>query len=299
MAFDGRLLAGASVLAAVVESGSFVRAADAMGLSASGVSRAIARLEARIGVRLLDRTTRSMVLTEEGRRFYEQVTPMLEGIEEAAANASGAASAVRGRLRVDLDPYFSRLLLAERLGGFLEQYPEVSIELVTREHAGDLIADGIDVAMRFGEPAVPSAVARKLLDTRIITVAAPSYIERHGRPKHPNDLTDHNCLQFRNPATGRPYPWEFHRGGEVLYVATTGRLMVADAGSMLGAAVSGAGIAQVMTLGVQRYLDEGRFIDLFPDWPDEVFPLYALHPSRNRPPAKVRAFIDFALAVLR
>ena len=109
MAFDGRLLSGVSTLAAVVESGSFVKAADALGLSASGVSRAISRLEARVGVRLLDRTTRSVRLTDEGARFYEQVAPHLDGIEEAATRASGALSTVRGRLRVDVDPIFSRM----------------------------------------------------------------------------------------------------------------------------------------------------------------------------------------------
>jgi DNA-binding transcriptional LysR family regulator len=114
MTFDGRLLSGVSVLAAVVEGGSFVRAADALGLSASGVSRAVARLEMRIGIRLLDRTTRSLHLTDEGSRFYQQVAPMLEGIEDAATQASGSAAAVRGRLRVNVDPFFSRLVLAPR-----------------------------------------------------------------------------------------------------------------------------------------------------------------------------------------
>lgn len=299
MSFDGRLLAGVGVLAAVIEGGSFVRAAEALGLSASGVSRAVARLEGRVGVRLLDRTTRSVTLTDEGRRFYEQVGPLLMGIEEAAIAASGAASAVRGRLRVDLDPFFSRLVLAGHFGTFLARHPDLSLDLTTREHVGDLVADGIDVAIRFGEPLPNSPAARKLIETRILTVAAPAYLERHGRPRHPADLAHHACIQFRNPATGRPFPWLFHQAGKVETVRTDGRLLLNDVGTMLSECIAGTGIAQVMALGVQDLLDQARLVELFPDWPDERFPLYALHPSRHLPPAKVRAFIDFVLEALR
>jgi DNA-binding transcriptional LysR family regulator len=160
MMFDGRLLSGVTILAAVVESGSFARAAVALGMSDSGVGRAVSRLEDRIGVRLLDRTTRSMALTDEGRRFYEQVAPSLTDIEEAATDASGAPAVVRGRLRVDLDPFFSRLLLAEHLGSFLDRNPDLTLELITRERAGDLIVDGIDVAMRFPASCLPAGLGR-------------------------------------------------------------------------------------------------------------------------------------------
>ena len=299
MSFDGRLLAGVSVLAAVIEGGSFVRAAEALGITASGVSRAVSRLEARVGVRLLDRTTRSVVLTDEGRRFHEQVAPCLSGIEAAAATAAGSASIVRGRLRVDVDPFFSRLVLASHLGGFLDRHPELLLELVTREQIGDLVADGIDLALRFGEPASASLMARKLSDVRILTVAAPAYLERHGHPRHPADLAHHACIQFRDPLTGRPYDWEFRRDRELLAVRTGGRLLLSDVGTMLGECVAGSGVAQVLAIGVRDLLDQGRLVELFPDWPGEVFPLYALHPSRHHLPAKVRAFIDFALQMVR
>ncbi|AKZ62574.1 LysR family transcriptional regulator [Herbaspirillum hiltneri N3] len=295
MSFDGRLLAGVSVLAAVIERGTFARAAEALNMSDSGVSRAIARLEARVGVRLLDRTTRSMSLTDEGRRFYEQVAPLLAGIEEAAIDASGSASAVRGRLRVDLDPFFSRLLLASHLGAFLEKYPDLTLELTTREHFGDLVADGIDVAIRFGKPPTSTTVARKLLETRILTVASPAYLAKHGRPSHPSELVNHQCIHFRDPITGRPYEWVFQKGRKVVEVAPPGRLILNDSGTMLLACSSGAGIAQILALGTQNVLKQGQLVEIFPDWPDERFPLYALHPSRHRPPAKVRAFIDFVL----
>jgi DNA-binding transcriptional LysR family regulator len=294
--FDGRLLSGVTILAAVVQSGSFARAAVALGMSDSGVGRAVARLEHRIGVRLLNRTPRSMTLTDEGRRFYEHVMPSLTDIEEAATEASGASTIVRGRLRVDIDPFFSRLLLAENLGAFLDRYPNLTLDLITRERMGDLIADGIDVAMRFGEPAPSSsAVTRKLFETRILTVASPGYIKRHGRARHPSELANHAGIHFRDPVTGRPFEWEFHRNNEILTVDVPVRLTVSDVSTKLRACAAGAGVAQTMALGVQDMLDDGRLVELFPDWSDKRFALYALHPSNRHPPARVRAFIEFVL----
>src|ERR1700735_3134661 len=145
MSFDGRLLAGMSVLAAVVETGSFTRAGEVLGLSASGVSRSISRLEARIGVRLMDRTTRALHLTGEGARLYELAAPHLSGIEEAANVISGAATTARGALRVSLNQLFSRHVLAPRLPEFKERYPELQLIAVQLPDAGDLVADGIDV----------------------------------------------------------------------------------------------------------------------------------------------------------
>src|SRR6201994_4307245 len=133
MAFDGRTLSGVSVLAAVVEGGSFVKAAELIGITDSGVSRAVSRLETRLGVRLLDRTTRSVSLTDEGRRLYEEVKPHLDAIEDAAMMASGAVSAVRGRLKVDIDPFFLPMVLAGRLGAFCDKYPDLSTEFVSSE----------------------------------------------------------------------------------------------------------------------------------------------------------------------
>jgi len=300
MPFDGRLLSGVTILAAVVEGGSFARAAVALGMSDSGVGRAVARLEHRIGIRLLDRTPRSMTLTDEGRRFYEHVVPSLTDIEEAATEASGASTIVRGRLRVDIDPFFTRLLLAENLGAFLDRYPNLTLDLITRERMSDLIADGIDVAMRFGEPTPSSsAVTRKLFETRILTVASPGYIKRHGRARHPSELANHAGIHFRDPVTGRPFEWEFHRNNEILTIDVPVRLTVSDVSTKLRACAAGAGVAQTMALGVQDMLDDGRLVELFPDWSDKRFPLYALHPSKRHPPARVRAFIEFVLQAVQ
>jgi DNA-binding transcriptional LysR family regulator len=296
MAFDARLLAGVGVLTAVVESGNFARAAEALGLTSSGVSRAVARLEARLGIRLFDRTPRAVSLTDEGRRFHAQIGPLLAGIEEAAGEAAGAAAMVRGRLRVNVDPWFARLVLAPRLSGFLADYPALSVELVIRDTLGDLVADGFDAAVRFGEPEPSGLIARKLLETRILTCAAPVYLAHHGKPRHPRDLSHHECLLFRDPVTGRPFPWEFHRAGEVIEVKVSGRLVVNDLATKLTACAAGHGISQTFELGLDPLLASGELVQILADWAEERFPLYSYHPSRHLPPAKVRAFLDFVLA---
>ena len=295
MSLDGRLLAGVSVLAAVVESGSFVRAGEALGLTPSGVSRAVARLEARVGVRLFDRTPRAVSLTDEGRRFYAQVMPLLSGLEEAVSDAAGAAASVRGRLRVNVDPWFARLVLAPRIAGFLAAHPALSLELVVRDGLGELIAEGFDAAVRFGEPEPSSLIAKKLLETRILACAAPAYLARCGTPVHPRDLEQHECLMFRDPVTGRPFPWEFQRGGEVLEVRAHGRLVLNDLATKLAACAAGFGITQTIELGVGPLLAGGELMQVLPDWAEERFPLYAYYPSRHLPPAKVRAFLDFVV----
>ena len=171
MSFDARILTGVGVLAAVTETGNFARAAEALGLTPSGVSRAVARLEARVGVRLFDRTPRSVTLTGEGRRFHAQVIPLLAGIEEAATEAAGAAAAVSGKLRVNVDPWFARTVLAPSLPRFLGAYPLLSIDLIVSNHREEMMA-GVDVAVRFGPAEGDSLIARKLLETRILTCAA-------------------------------------------------------------------------------------------------------------------------------
>ena len=295
MSSDGRLLGNLSVLVSVVETGNFARAADALGLSPSGVSRAISRLEERLGVRLLHRTTRSVTLTDEGERLYAQVGPLLSGIEDAALAAAGDSQAVRGRLRVSLDAMFARQVIAPQLAAFLGRHPALELEIVTRDELGDLVADGIDVAVRFGVPPSSSLIGRKLLETRVLTVAAPAYLAAHGRPATPKDLVNHRCIQFRDPVTRRPFDWEFHRKGKVVPVETTGPLLVTDSGIMFAVCVAGAGIAQVLAVSVQDALADGRLVELFPDWAEERFPLYAFYPSRKNSPPKVRAFVDFCV----
>jgi len=292
MSFDARILTGVGVLAAVVEAGNFARAGEALGLTPSGVSRAVARLEARVGVRLFDRAPRSATLTGEGRRFYQSVTPLLAGIEEAASEAAGAAATVSGKLRVNVDPWFARMVLAPNLQCFLGRYPLLSLDLIVSNHREEMMA-GVDIAVRFGPADGVSLIARKILETRVLTLAAPSYLDRRGVPASPHELVEHETILFRDPRTGLPFAWGFGRGDNSFEVEVRGRVTTDDPSTAIEACLSGQGIFQSFELGVGRWLEGGELVQILTEWSDEVYPLYAYHPSRHLPPAKVRAFLDF------
>jgi DNA-binding transcriptional LysR family regulator len=296
---DERILNGMSILAAIVHCGSFAGAGKALNMSQSGVSRSIARLETRLGTRLFERTTRSVSMTDEGRRLYEQIGPLLTGLEDAVASVTQGRALVRGRLRVQLHRTFAHFLEGVRLREFLEAHPELELELITRDQLGDLVSEGFDVAIHIGKPPVSSLVVRKLWDTRIVTVAAPSYLKRHTRPARPQDLVtdEHILVDYRDPETGRPFEWEFHRGRRIVRVPTKGHIIVSDIVTMHNLCLAGYGIVQVMENVVSEWLRQGKLLDLFPDWPDERFPFYAVYPSRKHLPAKTRAFLDFVLSL--
>ena len=298
---DGRLIDGLLVLEAVAEARSFLRASERLNMTQSGVSRSIAKLEARLGARLLDRTSRAVILTDEGRSLCERVAEHIRGIGEAAAETSKSRDTVRGQLRVNVDPLFSRMVTPSKLNEYLMGNPSMELRLETRNWVGDLVSDGFDLAIRFGEPSPSGLIARRLLDARILTVASPAYIDRYGKPGHPEDLATeaHQCIHAIDTATGRPYKWEFWRGNEMVEVAVNGRLAVTDSNTKLGACLAGFGIAQVIDLSLEEQLSNGALVDLFPDWGDERFPLYVYYVSRNYVPAKVRSFIDFVTASLK
>jgi DNA-binding transcriptional LysR family regulator len=301
MKFDDRVLSGLGVLTAVVKSRSFSVAGKSLNMSQSGVSRAIARLEARLGVRLLERTTRTVTLSEAGRRLYEQIVPLVAGLEEAAASVAASKDAVRGTLRVNMDPFISQLILGPQLSRFLNQFPALKVELLTRDRLGDLVAEGFDLAIRFGEPRPSALVARKLLDTRVITVASPAYLKKAGRPSHPSELEkgNHRLIDFRDPETGRGYEWAFQQGRKEIEINSNAQLVLSDVATIHAVCLAGYGVAQLLELGIESFIASGRLEVIFPDWLDERFPLYALHPSRNYLPPKTRAFLDFVIATVK
>lgn len=297
--FDSRLLSGIGVLAAVVEAGSFVGAGEAMGMTQSGVSRAVARLEQRVGIRIFRRSARSIALTIEGREFFHSVQPHLAGIEEAALAAAGTMAVVSGRLRIAIEPAFGNYVLAPAVGVFLDRYPEMKIELIVRDRMPDLVAEGFDAAIRFGAPELSAVTARLILRTPVLTCAAPGYVARHGLPKHPADLAAHRCIQMRDPATGRGYAWALQRGDDIVDIQPRGSLMVNDTGSLIGALLSGHGVAQPLGVYAETMIRDGRLIQLLPDWSDERFPLYAYHRSQQLMSARLRAFLDFVVEIAR
>jgi DNA-binding transcriptional LysR family regulator len=297
--FDRHSLDDLGLLSAVIEAGSFVRAGEALGLTQSAVSRAVARLEGRVGVRLFHRTARAISLTDEGRRFYDAIAPHLAAIEAATHGTRDASTQVRGRLRVNVDAGIGQYVLTPHLPRFLEQYPELFVELIVLDRMGDLVGDGFDVAIRFGLPEPSALKARLLLRTRVLTCASPAYLARHGLPRHPSDVAHHQCVQMRDPSTGSPFAWEFVRGKKVIPVNTSGQLMVNATGPLLAACLGGQGIAQVIELYTRELVADGRLVQVLPEWAEETYPLYAYHHPAPRLSAKVRVFLDFVTALTR
>ena len=297
---DGGLVGNLLALAAVAESGSFGRAASRLGKTQPAVSRAIQRLEDRLRAKLVHRTSRHVEVTDAGHELLAKVLPLLQGIEDATVGASGQTSVVNGTLRVACDARFAQLVLAPELTQFLRNHPALQLKLETRNDLSDLVSDGFDLAIRFGPPSISTLVCRRLYSPRILTVAAPSYLDQRGRPRSPKDLVDdgHECILAIDPATGRPFEWEFWRGDEKVKVAVRGNLTVTEAGTKIGACLAGYGIAQVIDLGIDTHLRAGTLEPVLTDWPDETFPLYVYYPSRNHVPAKVRAFIDFVASMM-
>jgi DNA-binding transcriptional LysR family regulator len=220
--------------------------------------------------------------------------PLLASIEEAASDAAGAAATVSGKLRINVDPWFARMVLAARLPAFLARYPLVSLDLLVSNHREDMMA-GVDVAVRFGPADGGSLIVRKLLDTRVLTCAAPAYLDRYGTPQTPHDLLHHEALLFRDPQTGRAFEWEFSKDGQAIDVDVRGRMTTDDPSAAVEACAAGHGIFQSLALGLDPWLRRGELVQILPEWSGELYPLYAYLPSRRLPPAKVRVFLDFIL----
>jgi DNA-binding transcriptional LysR family regulator len=292
-------LDGLGILRTVIAAGSFVRAGEALGLTQSAVSRAIARLEDRVGVRLFRRTARSISLTDDGHRFYAAIAPHLAAIEEATIATGAASTQARGLLRVNIDGGIGQFVLTPHLAPFLAAHPALTLELVIRDRMGDLVRDGFDVAVRFGVPEPSALKARLLLRARIVTCASPAYLARHGTPRRPRDIENHACIHMRDPTTGSPFGWEFVRGKQTIAINASGQLIVNGTGPLLAACVSGLGVAQLLELYVRDLIASGQLVQILPDWAEETYPLYAYHHSAQLMSAKVRAFLAFVTSVTR
>lgn len=297
---DARVLASAEIFVHVVETGGFSTAAKVLQLTQSGVSRSIARLEQRLGHRLLHRHARALHLTEEGNRFFQAVEPLVLGLREAVEASQSASTSRTGLIRVGVDAPFGRFVLAPRIGAFLEREPGVRIELLFRPQLGDLVADKLDLIIRFGRPTMSGLITRKLFETRVLTYASPAYLARYGTPRVPSDLAtqDHQCILLINAETGRPYTWDFIRGNDVVRVKPTSRLLLADPSVRVAACRGGAGIAQLLEVYARPYSQDGSLVQVLEDWADETWPLFAYLPTRHQVSARVRAFLDFVVEIV-
>lgn len=275
----------------VAELKSFSAAADALDLSRTLVSERVKDLEQALGVRLLQRTTRRVSLTEPGAAFLDRVRLGLAALEEAAAEASSLTSEPRGTLRVNAPMSFGFHHIAPVIGKFMLQHPAVRVELVLTDRLVDLIEDNVDVAIRIGDLRDSSLIAKKLASCRMILCAAPSYLERHGAPKHPRDLNDHTRLFYTYWLQGDE--WRFKRRSEEVVVhAGQAALRCNNGDAIAAASAQGAGVALQPNFIVGPLIRRGRLVELLPSWRAVEFGVFALYPESQFVPAKSRAFID-------
>jgi DNA-binding transcriptional LysR family regulator len=200
---------------------------------------------------------------------------------------------------VNVDAGIGHFVLTPRLQPFLEQHPELSVEIAVRDRMGDLVREGFDACIRFGPPEPSALKSRLLMRTRIVTCAAPAYIARFGMPNLPREIEKHQCILMRDPSTGSHFPWEFVRGRKSVHVNASGQLTVNEVGSLLAACLGGQGVAQMFELYSRALLANGRLVQVLPEWAEETYPVYAYHHSAQLMSAKVRAFLDFVVALTR
>lgn len=275
----------------VASSGSFSRAASQLKLSRGTVSKYIATLESRFGVRLMNRTSHAVSLTDAGVLLLERSKPMLELVEETQAELQDRALTPRGRLRVSAPHGIDQTQLPALFNTFLGHYPEVSISLVLTNHIVDLAEDGIDIALRFGPTANENLIVRKLLLMNLSVCAAPMYWKAHGVPTHPNELADHNALVSTHLTPTSK--WLFEVDDEPLEVTVRGRLNATEASPLIQAALLGAGVLYLPSVMLEPYLESGRLVPVLSEFVRSDMWLSAVYLQRRHSTAVQRAFLDF------
>jgi len=276
----------------VIECGSFAGAAEDAGLSPSAVSKLITRLELRLGVRLINRTTRRLSLTHEGEIYLERTRDILRAIEATEAEVASTRLSPRGHLRVHAFPTFAVDHLSSALPDFLARYPRITLDFLVTNRPVDVIADKIDIALRVGRLNDSTLVARKIVDLTQVVCANPKYLARHGRPAHPTDLAHHACLTLSHfPGANR---WSFRINGELVQVEVKGPVAADSAHMLLRLAIEGVGIIRFGDNVVDRAIREGLLESILQDFQEpENFPLWAMLPPGQQRAPKVKVFIDF------
>lgn len=290
-----RLLA-IKVFMHVAERQSFTAAADELTMSRQTVSDQIRDLEEHLGVRLLNRTTRRVALTESGAAFLEKARLGLGAIEEAEAEAASLAATPRGVLRVNAPMSFGFRHVAPAVGAFMLANPEIRIELTLNDRVVNLIEENVDVAIRIGQLGDSSLIARKLAPCRSVLCASPDYLKQHGRPKHPRDLAGHRCLAYAYAADNQDWTFERKAKGarkaERVTVRVQHSLLCNNGDALIEAAAAGAGVTVQPSFIAGDALNEGRVVALLPGWRVRAYHVHALYPPSQYVPAKTRAFID-------
>jgi LysR family transcriptional regulator, regulator for bpeEF and oprC len=282
-----------SVFARVVESGNFTRAADRLRLPKATVTTLIQNLETHLGAKLLNRTTRRVSVTADGAAYYERCVRILSEVEETEQALSRTRASPRGRLRVDVPGFFGRGILVPALAEFFARYPDIHLELGCSDRPVDLLEEGVDCVVRGGHTQDPALVARRIADLEFVTCAHADYIERYGRPEHPQDLLRHQCISYFSAKTGKVFEWDFSRGEERLVLPVEGCIALNDGDAYLAAGLNGLGIMQAPIMLVGAQLAAGELIRLLEDWRIDSLPLYVMYPQNRHLSAKVRVFVDW------
>ncbi len=286
-----------TVFTAVVEAGSFVGAADALGISKAVASRLVAELEARLGVRLLHRTTRKLSLTEEGRTFHARCKAVLADVEEAEAEITARAGQAQGLLKINVPVTFGVMHLAPLWGDFMAQNPQVSLDVTLSDRFVDLVEEGYDLAVRIGRLAPSSLISRQLSSTRMVMCASPGYLKAHGEPAHPGDLARHAVLGYSLASTGDL--WELTGPQGPVTVKVQPRLRTNSGDTCVQAALHHQGIVLQPTFIVQAHLRSGALREILPAYRSPELGIHAVYPSRQHVAPKIRVLIDYLQAALR
>ncbi|NEX62425.1 LysR family transcriptional regulator [Noviherbaspirillum galbum] len=282
----------------VVDAGGFTRAAENMQLPKATVSTLIRNLEQELRVKLLNRTTRQISVTPDGAAYYERCQTILADVRDAEEALSQSKSSPRGRLRVEVPTALARTLIIPALPSFYERYPEIELEMGCTDRTVDLVEEGVDCAVRGGDLADSTLVARRVGSIALATCAAPSYLALHGTPTHPNDLLAHRCINYFSARTGKVHDWIFARGEERLQLRVPGRIAINDSNGYLAAGIAGLGVGQMAAYMVKPYVQTGQLEPVLTDWCSNVIPMHVVYPQNRHLSAKVRAFVEWVSELL-
>ena len=281
----------------IVESGSLTAAADALDVSQPSMVRTLAALERELGVRLLNRTTRRMSLTDEGRDYYERAQQIISAVDEAERSLSARRSAPRGRIRITSSVSFGRAFVAPVVAEFLADHPEVQIELLLLDRVVDLVEEGMDVAVRVAKLPDSSMVAHGIGEVRRVVVVSPALLKTEGKPKQPADLRSHRCVSFTGVVS--PSHWDFHDGQKLLQVPVGSALVTNQVDAAVQSCVQGTGFGRFFDYHVLGEIKAGRLVRVLEKFEGDAVPASIVYPSSRHQSANVRSFVAFAQARLK
>ncbi|GAB58573.1 LysR family transcriptional regulator [Rheinheimera nanhaiensis] len=289
------------VFCRVVEAGTFSRAADLLDMPKSTVTKLVQELEAHLRLKLLHRTTRRVTVTMEGAAYYERTTKLLHELDDIESNISNEQSTPRGRLKVDMASAIANFILLPALPSFMQQYPQIQLELGVSDTNIDLLTDNVDCVIRGGELNDTSLIAKRIAELAFVTCAAPAYLKQHGIAQTPDELSSkHRIIYYRSRKTNRVMPLRFSNRQQSMEIQQQGSpLSVNDSTAQLTATLSGLGVSQLPLFMAQPYLDSGELQLLLPDWQRAAFPLYLIYPPGRHLSGRLSAFINWVMAVFQ